>query len=177
MPSRRDTFIMDFSNTICSLTENQVFSHVIFLCVGTDRITGDTFGPIVGHKLKKFYKDVRNIEVIGDLENVVCDSNIEWVMQNIKNSFQNPFIVAIDSALSTKENIGRIIVDAHGIQLGSGIGKGRKSIGNMSIKGVVAQNLGSPRHNLQLLQNISLGFILDMAETVSQGIYASIQCE
>ena len=161
-------FIREFSNTICNLTENKVYSHVIFLCVGTDRITGDTFGPIVGHKLKRLYEDVRNIEVIGDLENTVCDANIECVMQNIRKKYQNPFIIAIDSALSCKENVGRIVVEDRGIYLGSGIGKGKICIGDMSIKGVVAQNLGNPKSNMQLLQNISLGFVLDMAETVSK---------
>ncbi len=39
----RNQFICDFSNTICTLTENQVYSNVIFLCIGTDRMTGDTF--------------------------------------------------------------------------------------------------------------------------------------
>lgn len=177
MPNKRDIFIMDFSNTICSLTKNQVYSHVIFLCVGTDRITGDTFGPIVGHKLKKLYRDVKNIEVIGDLENIVCDSNIDSVMKNINYNFNNPFIIAIDSALSTSESIGKIIVDAHGIYLGRGVGKERKCIGNMSIKGVVAKNLGNPKCNMQLLQNTRLALVLDMAETVSYGIYESIQCE
>lgn len=177
MQNAYNQFIRDFSNTICNLTENKVFSHVIFLCVGTDRITGDTFGPIVGHKLKRLYEEVRNIEVIGDLDDTVCDTNIECVMQNIRNNFDNPFIVAIDSALSSSENVGRIIVEDRGILLGQGMGKNKMSIGDMSIKGVVARNLGNPKCNLQLLQNTSLSLVLDMAETVSQGIYASIQCE
>lgn len=171
------TFIREFSNTICCLTDNKVYSHVLFLCVGTDRITGDSFGPIVGHKLNKLYQDVRNIEVIGTLDHVVCDSNIEQVQQSIQRNYQNPFIIAIDSALSTAENVGRIIVESRGIYLGSGLGKNRNCIGDMSIKGVVARNLGNPKYNLKLLQNISLGFILDMAELVTSGIYASIECE
>lgn len=169
-------FIRDFSNTICSLTENKVYTNVIFLCVGTNRITGDTFGPIVGHRLKNMYKDINNIQVIGDLQNTVCDTNIVQVMQNINNNFSNPFIIAVDSALSGLENVGRIIVENTGIYLGSGIGKSRLKIGDMSIKGVVARNLGNAKHNFELLQNTNLGFVLDMAETVSDGIYASIEC-
>ncbi|NLL31337.1 MAG: DUF1256 domain-containing protein, partial [Clostridiales bacterium] len=26
--------------------------EIIFLCIGTDRCTGDSLGPLVGHKLK-----------------------------------------------------------------------------------------------------------------------------
>ena len=168
MQNAYNQFIRDFSNTICNLTENKIYSHVIFLCVGTDRITGDSFGPIVGHKLKRLYEDVRNIEVIGNLNNTVCDTNIDCVMQNIRENFQNPFIIAIDSALSTRENVGRIIVEDRGIYLGQGLGKNKMRIGDMSIKGVVARNSGNARCNLQLLQNVSLGFVLDMAETVSR---------
>ena len=38
--------------------------EVIFLCIGTDKIIGDSFGPIVGHFLKQ-----NNYTVYGDLEN------------------------------------------------------------------------------------------------------------
>lgn len=106
-----EQFIYDFSRTICNLTQNKVYSTVLFLCVGTDRITGDTFGPIVGYKLKRLFRDTKNVNIIGDLENIVCDNNIEAIIDEICRKYSNPFIVSIDSALScNEENIGKIIV-------------------------------------------------------------------
>lgn len=176
MRKEEKQFIYNFSNTICNLTENKIYSNVVFLCVGTDRITGDTFGPIVGQKLKKLYQGVKNISIIGDLENTVCDNNIECVLDKIQREYQKPFIIAVDSALSYKEeNIGRIVVSEGGIYLGKGLGKERICIGDMSIKGVVARDLVSPKQNLCVLQNINLGFVINMADTVVNGIFNSIE--
>lgn len=38
-----NNFITDFSNTMCSLADGNQYSNIIFLCIGTDRITGDAF--------------------------------------------------------------------------------------------------------------------------------------
>lgn len=175
MQTTMTDFINDFSRTICSLTENKVYSTVIFLCLGTDRVTGDTFGPIVGHKLKQFYGHTKNIEIFGDLDKTVCNNNIEEWVKIIRGKYANPFIISIDSALSCNDkNIGKIIVAKGGIILGSSLGKNNYSIGNMNIKGIVARNLGNPRQNFRLLQNIHLGDIVKMADVVASGIFNSI---
>lgn len=135
------------------------------------------FGPIVGYRLKELFHGAKNIEIVGDLNETVCDTNIEVVMKHIQKEYSNPFIIAIDSALSSEENVGKIIVSEGGICLGKGIGKSKVWIGDMSIKGVVAKNLGNPRHNLRLLQNVHLGFIMQMADVVANGIYNSIEFE
>ena len=173
-----EQFIYDFTRTICGLTQNKAYSTVLFLCVGTDRITGDTFGPIVGYKLKRLFQNTKNIRIIGDLENTVCDNNIEAVIDDICRKYSNPFIISIDSALScNEENIGRIIVKKGGISLGKSLGKEQYIIGDMAIKGVVAKNLKNPRQNLKLLQNIPLNHVMKMADVVANGIYNSIDCE
>lgn len=42
---------------------------IIFLCIGTDRCTGDSLGPLIGHKLK-FLKR-KNFYIYGTLENPI----------------------------------------------------------------------------------------------------------
>lgn len=44
---RYNNFVNDFSSVLYGLTNNREFSNVIFLCIGTDRVTGDSFGPLV----------------------------------------------------------------------------------------------------------------------------------
>ncbi len=176
--SSRAQFMQDFSRIICDVTANKVYSNVLFLCVGTDKIVGDSFGPIVGYMLKELFMGAKNIDIIGDLEKIVSDSNIEDVMNEIVKLYSNPFIVAIDSAISGKEeNIGKIIVSSGGICLGQGLGKNRYYIGDMSIKGIVAKNLGTPMKNLANLKATSLGLVLPMADVVSKGIYNCIDYE
>lgn len=168
-------FVNNFTQTICSLTENKQYSNVVILCVGTTKLTGDTFGPIVGHKLKKLFSKMNNINVIGDLENTVHSGNIHCIQQSIKANYSNPFIIAVDSALSSRENIGNIVVSPYGIALGKGIGKNVCYVGNMSIKGVVARDFNIPKYNFKILQNTNLGLIMNMADTVADGIYSSIE--
>ena len=146
--------------------------------MGTDRVTGDAFGPIVGHKLKALFEHKKNIEIFGDLDKIVCNNNIdEWIKLICKN-YSNPFIISIDSALSyNKENIGRVIVTKGGITLGNGLGRNSYYIGNMNIKGVVARNLRNPRQNFKLLQNVRLGEVMKMADLVANGIYNSVELE
>ena len=173
-----EQFISDFKKTINSLTVNKTYSSVIFLCVGTDRITGDTFGPIVGYKLKRLFGELKNIDIIGDLENIVCDLNIENVIDNICLNHSNPFIISIDSAVScNEENIGKIIVERGGICVGKCLCKNRYVVGDMNIKGIVAKDLKNPKRNFMLLQNIRLNMIMQMADIVSHGIYNSIEVD
>ena len=171
-----EQFINVFSNTICDLTKNKTYSSIIFLCVGTDRITGDSLGPIIGHNLKKMFKNAKNVIILGDLENTVCNLNIEKVINQICTEYSNPFIVSIDSALSRNmDNIGKIFIDKGGIILGSSISRERYIIGDMHIKGVVARDLINPKKNFYLMQNTRLNMVMKMADIVSNGIYESIE--
>lgn len=164
-------FINDFERVICKSSLNQKYSSIIFLCIGTDRITGDSFGPLVGYNLKKFYACNKIIKIVGDLENTVQSNNIEDKYNQIMNTYKKPFIISIDSALSAQENIGKIIVEEGGIELGSGLRKNKMSIGDMSIKGIVARNTNNSRCNFAMLQNTHLGLIISMVEIVANGIY------
>ena len=52
-------FICEFYNELNE--KNKAFSDLIFLCIGTDRLTGDCFGPLVGDKLKS---NINNITIL-----------------------------------------------------------------------------------------------------------------
>ena len=56
---------------------------IVFLCIGSDRCTGDSLGPLVGDKLKLLSLD--NIYVYGNLESTVNATNLEKVINNIKS--------------------------------------------------------------------------------------------
>lgn len=105
-----NNFINDFSDVMCNLADGNNYSNIIFLCIGTDRITGDTFGPLVGYKLKSLFSDTSKINIIGDLENPVNATNILNIANQIRENYTNPFIIAVDSALSVSQNVGTIVV-------------------------------------------------------------------
>ena len=171
-----NNFVEDFARVICQQTAGKEYSNIIFLCIGTDRITGDTFGPLVGYKLDRLFKDTSKINIIGNLSQPVCCNNIENVINSINEQYNNPFIVAIDSALSiVPENIGRIKVSEGGLCVGSGLDKNNVHIGDMNIKGIVGRDTRKPIQNFKILQNISLNLVMRLADTVSKGIYSTIK--
>ena len=67
------------------------------------------FGPIVGYKLKYLFRDVKEIEVYGDLDENICAKNVNDVINRIQRKYNNPLVIAIDSAISKKDNIGKIL--------------------------------------------------------------------
>lgn len=164
-------FVQDFSVILREKIRDLEISKLIFLCIGTDRITGDSFGPLVGYKLKYLFKKEENIEVIGNLENILCTHNINKIIDDIKNTYETPFLIAIDSALSNKTEIGKIVVSKSGMNVGSGLNRQNIYVGNMSIKGIVSRDLKNPKYNFRLLQNAPLHIIMNMADIVAQGIY------
>lgn len=165
-----NNFIKDFSYILREKIEGVEISDLIFLCIGTDRITGDCFGPLVGYKLKYLFKDEKNIKVIGSLDNTICSHNILNVINDINNKYEAPFLIAIDAALSNKTNIGKVIVTKNRMNVGRGLSKNSIYVGDMSIKGIVSKDLKNPKYNFKLLQNTPLSLIMNMADSVAQGI-------
>lgn len=163
-------FVYDFSNNLRQKIKNIEISKLVFLCIGTNRVIGDCFGPLIGYKLKNFFREEENIEVIGDIENIVSFQNIERIIKKIKE--EDAFVIAIDAALSCNNNkIGKIMVSQNKMNVGSSINKRNLYIGDISIKGIVAKDYKNSKYNFKTLQNIPLNIIMNMADCVSTGIY------
>ena len=163
-------FVKDFSTILKEKMKDLEISKLIFLCIGTDRITGDSFGPLVGYKLKNLFYGKEKIEIIGDLENIVSLSNITAIRDYIKSKYEKPFVIAIDAAVSNRIKIGEIVVSNTKMNVGGSL-KRKIYVGDISIKGIVSKDLMERSNNFKLLQNVPLNTIMNMADTVVQGIY------
>ena len=166
-----DNFIKDFAFKLKKQVCKNEYDKVIFFCIGTDKVIGDAFGPIVGYKLRYLFRDIEEVEVYGHLDKNICANNANDIISYIRNKYKKPFIIAIDSAISKKDNIGKIVVENNGMYLGKALNKNINYIGDISIKGIVSQNVNVPQYNFKLLQNTSLGLVINMADIVSSGIY------
>lgn len=153
-----NNFVQDFSIVLRQKITDLEISKLIFLCIGTDRVTGDSFGPLVGYKLKYLFREEENIKVIGNLDNIVCAHNIVNIINDINNTYKEYFLIAIDAALSNKNKIGKIVVSNSGMNVGSGLNRRNIYVGDMSIKGIVSKDLRNPKYNFKLLQNTRLRF-------------------
>jgi putative sporulation protein YyaC len=148
------------------ISENR---EIVFVCIGTDRCTGDSLGPLVGYKLKSFYKEIpkSNIYIYGSLENPVHSKNVSNIIDKIKVNFNNPYIIAIDSCLGKINNIGKILVENRPLSPGLALNKDLPPIGDLSITGIV--NI-SGSYEFIILQNTRLYTVMSLADCISQGI-------
>lgn len=121
--------------------------------------------------MRYLFRDIKEVEVYGNLEKNICANNANDVISKIKRKYRNPLVIAIDAAISKKENIGKIVIENSGMYLGKALNKNINYIGDLSIKGIVSKNVNVPQYNFRLLQNTSLSLVMNMADVVSSGIY------
>lgn len=139
---------------------------IVFVCIGSDRSTGDSLGPLVGHKLK--YLSKNNIYIYGTLESPIHAKNMIDILDEIKFNFKNPYIIAIDSCLGSLNNIGKIFIQKKPLLPGLALNKQLPPVGEMSITGIV--NI-SGSFEFLVLQNTRLNTVMKLADSISRGIY------
>lgn len=161
-----------FVNEFYSIIQYKEYENIVFVCIGTDRITGDCFGPLVGSFLLKkqdIYK-IKNMHILGCLEDNVSFNKIEHKVISKISKHKKTLVVSIDAALSEIDNIGKIFVENSGMVLGKSLKKHKKTIGDISIKAVVGKNTNSDIDNFTILQNISLSEVIKLSNLVANGI-------
>lgn len=139
---------------------------IIFVCIGTDRSTGDSLGPLVGYKLKLLNNS--NIHIYGTLKSPIHAKNICKFISEIHSNFNNPYIIAIDSCLGSLNNIGKVFIKDSPLLPGLALNKDLPQIGDMSITGIV--NI-SGQFEFLVLQNTRLYTVMILADVISKAIY------
>ncbi len=174
---KQQQFIEDFSTILFQEKNNKEYVELVFLCIGTDRMTGDSFGPLVGTKLQELFgeNNIFNINIYGTLNENICYTNVKEKISNIKKVHKNACIIVIDAALSNEENIGKIFVKKEKMSLGKGLYKAKMEVGDISIKAVVGKSYKLSKYNFSSLQNISLNRVINLSEIVSEGIVQVIK--
>lgn len=137
---------------------------VVIVCIGTNRAhTIDCLGPLVGSILKE--DEDFNIPIYGTMIEPIHALNITQSITEIRNSYQNSIIIAVDAALSAEEEIGEIIVKDKPLLPGLGLDKKIEGVGEFSIKGCVG-----PKGIDVVEYYVDLSFISTMAYTIAKGI-------
>jgi putative sporulation protein YyaC len=144
---------------------NKDYDSIVFVCIGSDRSTGDSLGPLIGYKLNNIRYD--NVFIYGTLDTPVHAKNLSETIDIISDSHKKPLIVAIDACLGTTEHIGYICIEYYPLKPGSGVNKDLGPVGDMHITGIV--NFGGFMDFL-ILQNTRLSTVMKMADLISTGI-------
>ena len=159
--------VYDFSRILYELIQKNRMENrpIVFLCIGTDRATGDSLGPIVGYKLTKMYR--KNISLYGTLNSPVHAKNLSKTIDQIYLDHPNPFIIAIDASLGSSRHVGYITLGEGSLLPGAGVDKDLPPVGDIFITGIV--NFSGVLDHM-LLQTTRLNIVMILADYISNGI-------
>ncbi|MEH7096456.1 spore protease YyaC [Neobacillus vireti] len=138
---------------------------IVFVCIGTDRSTGDSLGPLVGSLLEE--KELQSFYVYGTLDEPIHAVNLADKLREITAIHANPYIIGIDACLGRIKNVGVIQIGNGPVKPGAGVNKELPAVGDIHITGIV--NV-SGFMEFFVLQNTRLNLVMKMAKTIASGI-------
>jgi putative sporulation protein YyaC len=143
---------------------------LLVLCIGTDRATGDSFGPLVGSMLAE--TGPIGCTVLGTLDDPVHATNLAATLHRIRRSEPYPFILAVDACLGRPTSVGTIQVGTGAIHPGAGVQKGLEPVGDAYVLGVVNT---AGFWSEALLQQTRLSLVMRLARATAAGIRLGLQ--
>ncbi|WP_276357808.1 spore protease YyaC [Cohnella caldifontis] len=149
------------------IAERHPLREMTFLCIGTDRSSGDCLGPWAGTLLT----EAGLPRVIGTLERP-CDA--EKLPDVIRALPQEGTVLAIDACLGRPESVGLYLAAARPLVPARSIGKNLPPVGAYSIAGIV--NAAGPKP-YWTLQTTSLFRVMNMARVIADAIGRAWQAE
>lgn len=156
----------------CILHHPGKWSEIVFLCIGTDRITGDCLGPYIGQKLS--HLEFPRFFVYGTLDNPVHALNLGETICTINQSHPNALVIAIDASLGQKKHLGYVTIGNGSLYPGAGVQKELPPVGDIHITGIV--NIAGILEQFTL-QTTRLSTVIALADTIYQGILNIIPAE
>lgn len=139
--------------------------EIIIICIGSDRSTGDSLGPIVGSLLTK-RKQSRFI-IYGTLENPIHALNLIDQLDKIKLRHENSFIIAVDACLGRSQSVGNINASIGALKPGLAMRKDLPKVGHLNLTGIV--NVISS-FGFLTLHNTRLHLVIQQAEIISRAL-------
>lgn len=131
------------------------------LCIGSDRVTGDCLGPIVGQLLTR--KGV-NAHVYGSLSSPVTALNLTETVDTIRRRHAGSRVIAVDSSIGSSDEVGKIRVARGCLRPGAADGKKLPRVGDISITATVAADTHKN------LYSVRLGLVYELAESIAAAL-------
>lgn len=147
------------AQAIRGIMKGVLAEEVMFVCIGTDRSTGDSLGPIAGTLLAQ-----AGYEVIGTLGEPVHAENLDDRLKLIR---PGKIVVGIDSTLGHPLMIGSFTIASGPVKPGEGIGKKLTPVGDFHITGTV--NIAGAMGQFLLLTT-RLSLVMTMANVIVDAI-------
>ena len=123
-----------------------------FVCIGTNKIIADSFGPRDGNKLKQVFYSSPEISVYGTMQNPVHLKNATYFLEELENKKQ---IILIDSAIGKREDIGNTYVNRGGMEIGKAFNQSIYFPANINIKTVIGAKEYIPNYSVNQIENLA----------------------
>ncbi len=81
---------------------NKEYKKIAVVAIGTDRSTGDCFGPLVGHMLSRY--SIFDFDLYGTIHKPVHALNIVETVDNIDTS--GMLVIAVDASIGDINHVG-----------------------------------------------------------------------
>ncbi|OPA74315.1 spore protease YyaC [Paenibacillus selenitireducens] len=147
-----------------SVFESHALEQITFVCIGTDRSTGDALGPLLGTAL-----ELRGFtQVVGTLAHPCDATNLEARLRGIP---ADHIVIAIDACLGQPAMVGHYLVSKQPLQPAESVGGRLPAVGHYSIAAVV--NVSGPKP-YWTLQMTSLYKVMQMAQQIEYAIEAGL---
>ena len=139
---------------------------VVILCIGTDRSTGDSLGPLIGYKLKEM--NTVNFTIFGTLDRPVHAMNLDEYVNILQRFYRNDLVVAVDASVGHKEHIGYVTLGKGALKPGLGVSNELRAVGDIFITGIVGS---CGNYDPLMLQSVRLSVVMNLADCISSSIY------
>lgn len=161
-----EDFALTLHEMIDEVMEEEGKKGVLILCIGTDRSTGDSLGPLIGYKLKG--QPIRQIQIVGTLERPVHAMNLEQSMAMIHMCYPDHVIVAIDASVGSQDHVGCVTLGKGTLRPGLGVCKDLQEVGDIFITGIVG---GYGNYDPLMLQSVRLSIVMKMADYICESVF------
>ena len=134
--------------------------NVVFVCVGTHKIVGDSLGPLVGEELRK-----RNVNayVYGTRRRPITALNLHGYRKMLNTYHRGDIVVAIDATMGSLEDVGKLKVVEGGLRPAGAFRKNAGRLGDIGIMAIVGEREGDM---LLQLKTADPAFIRRLADDV-----------
>lgn len=135
-------------------------NDVVFICIGTDRSTGDALGPLVG----TYLSGIGYTNVVGTIDDPTQAMNLD---ERVEELPAGKTVIAIDAALGAVHSVGTMAVINGPLKPGAGVGKDLPYVGDYSINATV--NISGYRE-YEVLANTRLSVVMKLARDITSAI-------
>jgi len=147
---------------VAEIAARHPYEEMWFLCIGTDRSSGDCLGPWVGTMLA----EAGFANVTGTLEEPCDAGKLLAVLPGLPRGRR---VLAIDACLGRPESVGSFLVARKPLLPARSVGKHLPPVGDFSIAGIVNEAGPKPYWSLQ---TSSLRLVMSMARAIADAVIA-----